>query len=314
MATAALLTALSQATLGGVVRVSGSGLGCPDWPLCHGRIVPPFDLETMIEYSHRLTASFLGLLAVAVTGLVWVYYRSDLRIVVAALLGLALVVAAAILGGVTVLTELSRWMVLLHLGLGELLVGCLVVVTVLGWHAGRAPAAASAERAKPRGNDRLNLLVLATLVGVFILILSGSYMVGYGAGSSCATWPLCRGSLMPGGETAYAVHMGHRYLSVVAGVLIVATIVSAVEQRNRRPEVAWAGAALAALFVIQVGVGAATVWSGFAPELKGLHLGMATLVWGATVSLASLIYYRRPLSLRVGSSVRPVSEPQGLGL
>src|SRR5256885_2622851 len=50
--------------LGGVVRVSGSGLGCPDWPLCHGRLLPPLDLHSIIEYSHRTTASLASTLIV----------------------------------------------------------------------------------------------------------------------------------------------------------------------------------------------------------------------------------------------------------
>src|SRR5207237_6083152 len=50
--------------LGGVVRVSGSGLGCPDWPLCHGRVLPPLDLHAIIEYSHRTAASLTSTLVV----------------------------------------------------------------------------------------------------------------------------------------------------------------------------------------------------------------------------------------------------------
>ena len=52
-------------SIGGVVRITESGLGCPDWPLCHGRIIPPFDAATLIEYSHRLMASVVGLLVLA---------------------------------------------------------------------------------------------------------------------------------------------------------------------------------------------------------------------------------------------------------
>jgi len=54
-----------QIALGGVVRVSGSGLGCPDWPLCHGRPYPPADPHAIIEYSHRAVGSVTGILIIA---------------------------------------------------------------------------------------------------------------------------------------------------------------------------------------------------------------------------------------------------------
>ena len=64
----AVLTAIFaylQIALGGLVRVSGSGLGCPDWPLCHGRPYPPADLHAIIEYSHRAVGTVTGVLIIA---------------------------------------------------------------------------------------------------------------------------------------------------------------------------------------------------------------------------------------------------------
>ena len=305
LAVAALVAAFTQVTLGGVVRVTGSGLGCPDWPLCHGQVVPPFELATIIEYSHRLAASVLGVLMVGVAIVAWVYYRRSPWILASSTVGLGMVVLAAVLGGVTVLTELEWWVRLIHLGTAEIVVAATVFVLVaLLW----------AERRRPVGlidtpeTDRFNLLVLVTVVGVFVLILSGSYMVGYGAGSSCGTWPLCRGSLVPDG-TPYAVHMGHRFLAALVGLLIAATAVSAWSRRSSRPELGWTGVALALLFTGQVVAGAATVWAGFSTEMRAIHLSLGTLAWVGLMFLAAFVYSPQRFALgRLQPSLGRVTE------
>ena len=283
---AALVAAFAQVTLGGIVRVTGSGLGCPDWPLCHGRIIPPLETATLIEYSHRLSASVLGVLVLAAAAMAWLFYRSNRWVLISSLLGLATVVVAGALGGATVLTELAWWVRLFHLGAAEMVVACMVIVLVVGW---RPAQRLAAQGPAVRESDRFNLLVLATGLGVLALILSGSYMVGSGAGASCATWPLCRGSLFPDG-TPYAVHMGHRLLAAFVGLLIITTAASAWRRRVQRPEVGWAGLIVATLFAVQVIAGAGTVWAGFSSQMKAVHLSMASLSWMALVFLAALIY------------------------
>ena len=309
VAVAALVAAFTQVTLGGVVRVTGSGLGCPDWPLCHGQIIPPFEIDTLIEYTHRLSASVLSLLMLATAGMAWVFYRSNSWIMISSVSGLVLVVVAAALGGATVLTELAWWVRLFHLAIAELVVAAMVIVSVVGW---RQPGQSSSQESNARETGGFNRLILTTVVGVFLLILSGSYMVGYGAGSSCATWPLCNGSLFPQGAP-YAIHMGHRLLSVLVGVLVIATVVAANSRGGRRPALRWAGMILAVVFAIQIMVGAGTVWMGFASEMKAIHLSFATLVWTALMFLATLVYSRQRLQFR---SVEPghgrTSELEGL--
>src|SRR5437867_1107325 len=93
-----------QIALGGVVRVTGSGLGCPDWPLCHSRPYPAADIHSVIEYSHRTVGAVTGLLLVATVVLAWVVFRRQ-RPVVAWLATLsAVAIAAEIpLGAVVVL-------------------------------------------------------------------------------------------------------------------------------------------------------------------------------------------------------------------
>src|SRR5205809_193093 len=70
-----------QIALGGVVRVTGSGLGCPDWPLCHGRPYPAADIHSVIEYSHRTVGAVTGLLLVATVVLAWVVFRRQRPVV-----------------------------------------------------------------------------------------------------------------------------------------------------------------------------------------------------------------------------------------
>lgn len=292
---AALVAAFAQITFGGVVRATGSGLGCPDWPLCHGQIIPPFETATIIEWSHRLAGSTLGVLTIATAVLSWVYYRRDTRIVIASLLGLGLVLAAGGLGGAVVLTELVWWIRSIHLGIAEIVVACMVVVLIAGWH--RREPSTDLEPAQNE-SDTFNRLVLVSIVGVFGLILYGSYMVGYGAGSACATVPLCRGELFPDG-TAYAVHMGHRYLALMVGAIILVTAIAGWRRRKQRPELGWLAIALVAVFVAQVMAGAGTVWSGFIPQMKSLHLSLATLVWTTLMFFAVAVYIPQQFGLRI---------------
>jgi heme a synthase len=121
-----------QIALGGLVRVSGSGLGCPDWPLCHGRPYPPANVHAIIEYSHRAVGSVTGLLIVATVVAAWIVFRTR-RPLVAWLATASLVAVAAEggLGGLVVARDLAPWLVLVHLGLGMIILGCLIATAVM---------------------------------------------------------------------------------------------------------------------------------------------------------------------------------------
>src|SRR3990172_8788410 len=136
---AAVVATFLLIVLGAVVRVSGSGLGCPDWPLCHGRLIPPLDIPTLIEYSHRLMASVLGILVFATAVLAKRSYYWERRIVLPATIGLSLLLLQVILGGATVLLELPGLVVLAHLALAEALLASMVVVYVVAQRGQSSP-------------------------------------------------------------------------------------------------------------------------------------------------------------------------------
>src|SRR5438093_1042540 len=71
LASAAVVATFVLIILGGLVRATGAGLACPDWPLCHGRLIPPLDPLVLTEWSHRFVASILGILTLAVALADW---------------------------------------------------------------------------------------------------------------------------------------------------------------------------------------------------------------------------------------------------
>src|SRR5207244_3905613 len=163
---------------GGIVRVTGSGLGCPDWPLCHGQFLPSLDPNTRIEWLHRFLAIGGGLTLAATC--VWTILRgrSDRRALTLVLIAGPLYILQAVLGAITVLLELPHTWVTAHLANAELL---LATLTVLAVHV-RWPAA------RLTGGTRL---AVAAAAAIFMVILSGAYVRGGDATTACASWPLC---------------------------------------------------------------------------------------------------------------------------
>jgi len=275
---AAALVTYALVVLGGVVRVSGSGLGCPDWPLCHGRLLPPLNLYAIIEYSHRTTASLASALIVLTAAVALLAWRKRRDIVIPAMVALGLLVAQVVLGAITVRLELPPMIVLAHLATAMALLAAVCVTAV------------AASVARPTtATDRASVpLARAAAAGTYLLILSGSLVVGSGASSSCAAWPLCGGGFSLSFEGYPAIQLLHRGLAAAIGVLIIVSLFALLNrhrvQRAVRATVALTLAALA----FQVAVGAAVVTLHLPAALRGLHLALASAVWAGTVVLAVL--------------------------
>ena len=275
--------------LGGVVRVTESGLGCPDWPLCYGGFLPPPDLKAIIEYSHRFVASALvGPLVLATCVTTWIVHRKQPWLVVPASVALVLLFIQSGLGAVTVLQELPPFIVLVHLAVAQAMLATLIVLLVVSFAGPLAGVGPLGEPNTPESDTRsrrLPSMLLAASVMAYALILTGSYVTAAGATAACVGWPLCHGSLFPD-SWPQTVHMGHRYATLVFGLFMIYALHLAIKS-DRGGSIRWLGLAGSAALLIQIAAGAFVVTLGFTEELRALHLSLATIVWGIMVGLTA---------------------------
>src|SRR5436190_13894280 len=278
---ASLLASFLVVVWGGIVRVTGSCLGCPDWPLCHGQFLPSLDPATRIEWTHRFLAIVSGLAVAAMIVWTLVAYRADRRVLALALIAAVLYPLQAVLGGITVVLELPPEWVTVHLANADLLLADWTILAVVV----RWPSLAR-ERA-----PAWTWLVLASAIGTFVLLLTGAYLRGAGATTACLGWPLCGANPWSG---APLIAMLHRYVAAVVGVLVLAACVQAWRHRREVPGLGAAALTTAAIFIAQVAIGAANPLTGFSPWAAGAHPAAASLLWCSTVALAALAW--RPAS------------------
>jgi heme o synthase len=288
---ASLVASFLVVVWGGVVRVTGSGLGCPDWPLCHGQFLPSLDPSTRIEWFHRFLAIAGGLTVAAVVLWSLAVYRADRRILTLAIVAAILYPLQAVLGAITVILELPPEWVTVHLANAELLLATLTILAVVV----RWPNVGHAS------TDGWTWLALGAAVGTFVLMLSGAYVRGVGATMACLEWPLCGTEEGQWYVGIPAIAMAHRYIAGAVGVVVIGACVAAWRHRRDAPGLGPLAITTAAIFVAQVAIGAANPLTGFSPWALGAHPAVASLLWCSVVGLAAVAW--RPAA-RQGAVVR----------
>ncbi len=295
-----ILTTFGLIVLGGIVRVSDSGLGCGPsgsgthgWPLCGGRALPFLEDNAIIEFTHRAVA---GVVIVLIGLLAWRAYKGlrELRWPLrGTLLAGGLVLVQAGLGGLTVEKNLAEELVAAHLCLAMLLLGTLL------WLDLTARRAEGSEPAVPK--PRRGLRALAGIAAVVLLgaIVAGGYIAGTekegadgpvvvnGAHLACGEqFPLCTDRFLPFGETRLVdIHLTHRVLVYAATLAIAALLTMLLLSGVRSRLIAAAGGLLA----LQLLLGALNVWLGKHASLVVAHLTVGTLLW-STVLLIGMRY------------------------
>jgi heme o synthase len=268
--------------LGGTVRVSDSGLSCPDWPLCHGDIFIALDYHVLLEQFHRYAASIVSILIISLAISSWIWARKERQVLIPALLAPFFLVIQIVLGGLTVLWKLPPTIITAHLGTALAIFAMVITVAVMS-------GKANPSKEHPAKTRKFVRLAMTNALLVYGLMLSGSYVVGSGSTLACPGWPLC--GTAPQWAVQYNlsdINMFHRLVATFVGLVLIWTLISAWRRRNVAP--GQAGAALVAgiLFLIQAAVGGLIVLLKRPDFVAGLHLALATAVWGCLVLLAVL--------------------------
>jgi len=234
--------------LGGVVRATDSGTACPDWPLCHGQVIPPAETKVLIEFAHRLVASVVGFMILGVVLQVWRFYRHRAAMKWTAVLTVVLLAAQVIVGGITVGTETAAGVVAIHLSIALVLISLLIFIAVSAWT-----------------DERPSLRMLAPL-----------------SGDAYPDWPLFDGKLLPSGSQAGYLPYVHRVIAGLAGGVLAGALIVALRRRAAAP-IVWGLSAAFALYVAQSLFGAANIWLDLATWVRIVHLALASAVWAVLV-------------------------------
>src|SRR5919112_5075296 len=263
LALATALATFALVVVGGVVRVSDSGLGCGPkgsgfhgWPFCNGDVAPGVDLNSIVEYTHRVVASVVGLMMLALAVLAWRNHREHRTLVKVAIAGFALVAAQGLLGGAVVEENLEEELVAAHLCLAMLLLAVLFWI----WRSTKPEAIGSDP---PEAGRRYRPVAWAASVAVLCTIVAGGYMAGTqnygradyqlgdGAHHACGKeFPTCNGDFMPFGQARLVdIHLTPRAFMYLAAVLVISLVVVAI-RRGVLTRYAWGLAGLLALQIL----------------------------------------------------------------
>jgi heme A synthase len=290
VARGAVAATLALITLGGVVRITGSGLGCgDDWPLCHGALIPPLDLPTLIEYGHRLAASVVSLLVLLLLVVAWTRHRKEPALRGPATVAAVLLAFQVLLGAVTVWLHLLAASVVLHLATAMILLAVLVVASVRSEAEGTLPRAGTSD---PGAGARSASIARVAVALGFATLVAGGLVANLHAGPACRGFPLCNGALLPAADRQVVVHWGHRLLAFTLLTVLAVTFARArgadVGGDLRARRVRRLSACALALALAQVGLAASMVLLHLPAILRGLHLALGALLWIVLVTLASV--------------------------
>ena len=266
---------------GGVVRLSGSGLAIPDWPLANGKLLPKPHPNVLIEWGHRFLAMLISFttLAIAIVVLRSKAHRPRLMgLTIALLITLALQV---FMGARVVLEELPVDRVVAHLLLAFTFFGILVTMRHKAGEKSEAVAAA------PAGGRARGLARFAHLAAGFVFLQAGlgAWTSSSGAALACPDFPTCQGMWLPPMHGLVGIHYAHRLGGYVVFLTVLALVLASLSV-PLPPRARWALGLSGILVAVQLLLGIGNVLLRVPLPVSAAHLGTALLLFGVLLTAA----------------------------
>jgi len=277
-----ILFSLMVMTLGPLVRAEDAGLACPDWPLCYGHVIPPYEYRVYLEFIHRVVAGLLGVIFVAWLALLVVTGSIRRKFWIPAVLALVLLAMQILLGGATITRKLAPYIVKSHLLNALLYVSCLLFI----WKK------SDSKRTAPSKNILAILLTGALALAIFIQIFLGGRVSTNEAGLACTDFPACYRvqSFSSDGSSSWQriylpplrglveMHMTHRIVaygvSILALTLLFFASTIGLTKRQQRFLLV-----IVAMIAVQILLGALNVLFQIPVPITVLHSLLANLIF-----------------------------------
>jgi heme A synthase len=251
---------------GNLVAGLQAGLACPDWPLCHGTVLPPFRWDIYMEFMHRIIGGVTSLFLVILSYRRFRVYRGSVKLVPVIIL--LLLLAQIVLGGIVVLLELPVDLTTYHFANAILIFAMTLYIAFY-----------DGEKRKPHfsiGGYKGLFFFLGLLV--FVQAVLGAYVRHSGSGLACPDFPTCLGYWIPPELSGIILnHFVHRVVAYIITITVLVLLLSsymAKGLRMFRKELL----ILICLIILQIALGVGVVQTRLNFAVTALHLSIALLI------------------------------------
>ncbi|HSC34575.1 MAG TPA: COX15/CtaA family protein, partial [Thermodesulfobacteriota bacterium] len=251
---------------GNLVAGLKAGLACPDWPLCHGTVLPPFRWDIYMEFMHRIIGGVTSLFLVILSYQRFRAYRGYVKLVPVIIL--LLLLAQIVLGGIVVLLELPVDLTTYHFANAIVIFALTLYISFY-----------DGNKRKPRFSiDGYKGLFFFLGLLVFVQAVLGAYVRHSGSGLACPDFPTCLGYWIPPELSGIILnHFVHRVVAYIITITVIVLLLSsymAKGLRMFRKELL----ILICLIILQIALGVGVVQTRINFAVTALHLSIALLI------------------------------------